>query len=470
MSEEFRILTTEQCKQLLDSGATLTVPETSFNENWQGYSDEDKAFASRDEKARQIVSIEEVGSEEVQCIRIDDQKHLYLTDDMIPTHNTNNIIFLKSTDDSMIDTLTKMSGTTHRSYVDSKTVTRDMGRLMMQNEGKASYTMSTKEVPLIAYNDLAFLPRYNSIVFRAGDPVIWNRNDSIMPMAFALYKDTIINPGYEYSIQTVPSLSTALDFDVRGNQPDFSKLLNKRMNQAFVAKECMEAYATAYDYSEYDIQRLDPDTYSDDIMDLINQKLHANEARTEDDDIEIIEIDEDHEFYGMGLFGEDFYSRAEDNRDHMGQVMAEVAQKYNVPSEEKRFAGTQLSPADLVSVGGLVNRSYDEIFLRAYMNVRAHMEKDSDYFSYRNGNLYSLDDGKLLVRSDDVSEDLKTMREAAGDESKRVFIEDDDDLDEVFELGSYSLTDNFYHFLASQKRWRFAEGRFEDEVARLFAD
>ena len=39
--------------------------------------------------------------------------------------NTSNIVFLKSTDDSMLDTLQKMSGTTHKTFIESKNVTMD---------------------------------------------------------------------------------------------------------------------------------------------------------------------------------------------------------------------------------------------------------------------------------------------------------------------------------------------------------
>ena len=103
---------------------------------------------------------------------------------------------------------------------------------MTQNEGKASYTMTTKEEPVIAYNDMAFISERNSIVFRAGDSPIWNRNETILPMSWRLFKNTIIHPGKDYSLQTIPTLSTAMDFDVRKNQPNFLRCLRKRMEQA----------------------------------------------------------------------------------------------------------------------------------------------------------------------------------------------------------------------------------------------
>ncbi len=67
--------------------------------------------------------------------------------------NTANIVFLKSTDDAMLDTLQKMSGTTHKVYRDGKSVTRDMEKLILQNEGKVTINLSVKEQPVISYND-----------------------------------------------------------------------------------------------------------------------------------------------------------------------------------------------------------------------------------------------------------------------------------------------------------------------------
>ena len=65
--------------------------------------------------------------------------------DKIVQGNTSNIVYLKSTDDTMIDTLSKMSGVRHKTYIDSKTITRDVQSFlkMTQNDGKASYTATT---------------------------------------------------------------------------------------------------------------------------------------------------------------------------------------------------------------------------------------------------------------------------------------------------------------------------------------
>ena len=186
--------------------------------------------------------------------------------DKIVQGNTSNIVFLKSTDDAMLETLEKMSGKTHKSFTDSKTITRDMQKLMMQNECKASYTMTTREVPVISYNDMAFISERNSIIFRAGDSPVWNRNETILPMSWRLFKNTITQPGKDYSLQTIPTLSSALEFDIRQNQPDFIKMLDKRIAQACKAAEAMDIYKTAYNYTDTELAKNYIDAYSDEIM------------------------------------------------------------------------------------------------------------------------------------------------------------------------------------------------------------
>ena len=100
--------------------------------------------------------------------------------------------------------------------------------------------MTTKEENVISYNDMAFISPRNSIVFRAGDAPIWNRNQMVLPMSWRLFKDTIVHPGHDYTLQTIPTLSTAMEFDVRKNQPNFYKMLDKRMEQAYKSKAAQD--------------------------------------------------------------------------------------------------------------------------------------------------------------------------------------------------------------------------------------
>ena len=370
--------------------------------------------------------------------------------DKIVQGNTSNIVFLKSTDDSMIDTLQKMSGTTHRSFTDSKTVTRDMEKILLKNEGKTSYTMTTREVPVISYNDMAFIAERNSIVFRAGDSPIWNRNETILPMSYRLFNDTIKQPGKDYTLQTVPTLSSAKDFDVRKNQPDFAKMLDKRMKQAFVAEEAKAMYADVYEYSDFDIKKLDPDLYSDEVMDVINRHIRGE---AESGEVEF-EMDPDED---------SLWDHAEENVEVITETTSRMEQQKK--KDEKKYAGGFLSASALMS-GNLANHAMDNTILKAYNHVKGDMWQDTTHFMVRNGSLCGID-GTVYIQSVDLSDDLKTLNQSAKSKD-RVFSEGDIDPTELNNIGSFAVTDAFYQFLVSQPSWKnFAKGRFDDAMKKI---
>lgn len=370
--------------------------------------------------------------------------------DKIVQGNTSNIVFLKSTDDSMLDTLEKMSGKTHVVRKGSKQVTRDIEKLVLPNEGKVTYTMSSEEKPVITYNDMAFISERNSIVFRAGDSPIWNRNETILPMSWRLFKNTIIHPGHDYSLQTIPTLSSALDFDVRQNQPDFGKMLDKRMAQACLSKDVQEAYKKAYGYSDYDISQLDIDNYSAEIMENINARMLAKKEEEE-------MREEMQEF-----FDDDFFDAAEDNSAAVQQAVAEAEKKFKV-SSQKIFARGKLAPSDLIREGGYIDHSLDKILTAAYVECRGDMEQDHGYFVCRNGDLYGID-GMLYIKRLTETEALQKLNSAANDKDSNVYGESDIDESELSQFGSYQITDDFYRFLAKQSSWEFAKGRFDQAV------
>ena len=379
--------------------------------------------------------------------------------DKIVQGNVSNIVFLKSTDDSMLDTLQKMSGTTHRSFTDSKTITRDTEAIfknLSANEGKVSYTMTTREVPVISYNDMAFISERNSIVFRAGDSPIWNRNEMILPMSWRLFKDTITQPGKEYSLQTIPTLSSALDFDVRKNQPDFGKMLEKRMKQAVVAAQAKDVYQDIFAYTDYQIEQLDPDDYSDDVMSIINALIREKAGVVEGED-EVFEdgfFDDDEDIMGM----------AEVNTEQI-QATAEAQAKHDARND-KKFAGGMLSPADLVNHKGQGSHQYDNDIIRVYTDIKGDMWNDRDYFTVRNGSLCGLD-GRVYIGTASASADLAALNEAAKDSESKVFSESDVKPDELKSIGSFEVTDAFYAFLAEQDSWKFAKGKFEQGMKRI---
>lgn len=373
--------------------------------------------------------------------------------DKIVQGNTSNIVFLKSTDDSMLDTLQKMSGTTHQSFTDSKTITKDKERLFMQNEGKASYTMTTKEVPVISYNDMAFISERNSIVFRAGDSPIWNRNEMILPMSWRLFSNTIVHAGHDYSLQTIPTLSSALDFDVRKNQPDFTKMLNKRIEQSNMSEAAKQAYQHAYGYSDYEIEQLDPDNYADEIMMIINNYLRKREET---------EHQQDEAEFDMA-FDQEWLNNAEENTEQL-KATADAQQKQQ-NADQKRYAGGLLSREDLISATSGVNHSLDKDIVECYVDVKGDMWQDTRYFTVQHGDLYGTKGEPYIVRTSQ-SADLDALQKAAQDKNSKVYSEGKIDSKELNALGSYQVTDEFYRFLVSLEKWDFAKGRFESSMAR----
>jgi len=380
--------------------------------------------------------------------------------DKIVQGNTSNIVFLKSTDDSMIDTLQKMSGTRHRAYTDSKTVTKDTERLIrgLQTEGKVSYTMSVREEPVISYNDMAFISERNSIVFRAGDSPVWNRNETILPMSWRLFKDTIEHAGHDYTLQTIPTLSSALDFDVRLNQPDFTKMLAKRMAQAERAPEAKQLYQEAYGHSDYAITQLDPDVYSDEVMGLI-ESMAWEELGIDPNHLE--EFDQD-AMEASYIFGEEDY---EENTE----VLVETARWM----EEKDLMGQRIYAGSSISRDMLINRdgsalknTLDAEIVAAYKAARPHLERDTRHFTVgADGSLRSADGRLTYISKIDESEALRQAQNAASDPDSRVF-SDDDLSGDLGTMSTFIVHGEFYEFLGSLDTWQgLAQGEFDREMS-----
>lgn len=377
--------------------------------------------------------------------------------DKIVQGNTSNIIFLKSTDDSMLDTLQKMSGIRHVTMKDSKTITKDLEKPIMAVEGKVSYSFNAKEVPVISYNDMAFLTMRNAIVFRAGDPPIWNRNETILLMSWKLFSNTITQPGKDYSLQTIPTLSTALEFDVRKNQPDFIKMWEKRRDQALLSGEAQDIYQKAYGYSDNDISQLDPNVWSDEIMRLIGDIM---EKETEEASINQDAIPEEL-MMGFAVLGEEEY---EDNEE---QARANVeAQQRRDAWSSMAFAGGRLSHENFSDAGfKKANHGLDSIILEAFRECRQAMYEDTVHFMKKGVGICSADGKTDYIVAYNESKDLKAMKEATESEGNRAYAEPGA-VDEQPEI-SLRVTDDFLFFLAKQDNWAdIAGGKFEEEMAR----
>ena len=475
MDDGFVTLTTEEMARLIELGCEIELPPVEIGDGFDGVLGEGAGAAAATEEHRRVVSVEQIGTDEVQCIMVDDPDHLYLTDDLIPTHNTANIILLKSNDDAMLETLSKMSGVTHQTYTDQKAVTRDIEKLANANEGKISYTSSTKEVPVLSYNDLAFLPPRNSVVFPAGGigdktsaSVVWNRNETALPMSWRLLGKNISKPGTDYSLQTIPTLSSAVDFDVKANQPNFSDMIMKRIEQAIYVDDAIADYKEAFGYTDDDVSRLDQDVFADQIMDIVRERIrqaHARGVYVRIDGLEGTSDDGAAQAPSQPKPGPGVSLGAVEDNVELRREQEKQQARYD-DQKKPRYAGGRLSRFDLVGTGGQPSHALDDDIVAVYVDCRAYFARDREHFAVRNDGLYVRDDGVLkaaIVLHDD-SRNLDMLRQAAADDRSRIY--DEGGLDEAPQ-SSYDVTDEMYEWLCGLDSWKgLAGGRFETAMAR----
>lgn len=383
--------------------------------------------------------------------------------DKIVQGNTSNIVFLKSTDDSMIETLEKMSGKTHRTHASSKQITQNLDKVVGgQTDGAISRTWSTEEEPLIKYNDFAFLSPRNSIVLRAGDAPVWNRNETILPMAFKLLGNTITHPGHEYSLQTIPTLSSAMEFDVRMNQPDFVKMLDKRMAQAIKAADAKTLYQETYEHKDIDIERLDPDVYSDEVMEVITRMAVAADGG--DPNAPVVVDPDDYEAMTLGS-DEEFLDNVE--------LATEVAGLEAARLERQRlvYAEATISKEMLINPDGSAKlKSLDLEIGEAYKTALVEMQRDTEQFCLGgDGELRSADGTRTYisqVRTQAHTEAARQINAHLGDETSRVFAEHEVSEEDLRSLATLKVHAAFYTFLASLPSWEvLADGAFDRAMA-----
>lgn len=385
--------------------------------------------------------------------------------DKVIQGNVANIVFLKSTDDAMIETLEKMSGKTHRTHASSKQITENLDKVVGgKTEGAISRTWQTEEEPLIKYNDMAYLSPRNSIVFRAGDSPIWNRNETILPMSFKLLRtgSKMIHPGHEYTLQTIPTLSSAMDFDVRRNQPDFVKMLEKRMAQAIKAAGAKTQYAASYGYREIDIERLDPDVYSEEVMEVIASMTAVDEGQ--DPNAPVV-VDPD-EYEGMMIFDEDSFV------DDV-EVAAAAAESAAAAKERARriYAEGTVSREMLVNPDGSAKLKLLDVEIgEAYKAAQVEMERDRTHFSVGGeGELRSADGTVTYIsamRSSAYAEAARRINGQISDPDSQVYAESALTEEDIKSLATVTVHAGFYQYLASLPSWEIlADGAFDRAMA-----
>lgn len=383
--------------------------------------------------------------------------------DKVLQGNISNIVFLKSTDDSMIETLEKMSGKRHKAYIESKQISQDLDKIVGgKTEGRVSYTMATKEEPVISYNDMAFIAERNSMVFRAGDAPVWNRNETVLPMSWRLFKDKITHPGHDYTLQTIPTMSSAMEFDVRMNQPDFTKMLNKRVKQAVHAAEAKGVFAKVYKLSDIDIARLDPDVYSDEVMTILEMMTNVFEGR---DPHAVPEVDDD-DNQNVMFFDE---SAVIDNVEVAKSVGARSAQLDVLA--EKIYAEGLISRDMLINPDGSAKRqSLDKQITEAYKVALMDLQTDRRHFQVGTDDELRSADGSTAfitpVRSEAYTEAASKLNAAAQKSDSHVFSDDEVTADDLRSLETVRIHGAFYEWLASLPSWEhLADGAFDRAMA-----
>lgn len=378
--------------------------------------------------------------------------------------NTSNIIFLKSTDDGLLETLEKMSGKRHVAYRDSKTITKDVQKLAFGTEGKVSYTMSVKEEPVISYTDMNSIAERNSVVFRAGKLPIWNRNEMIPPMSWQLFEGAPVHAGHEYTLQTIPTLSTAMEFDVRQNQPNFETMLTRRLAQARYTASATKMYNEAFDYSDFDVSRLDPNLYAEGVMEvvdrLVNKELHSDE-------------DAEAEFEDMDYGNMNAMVDAVPNEAFF-DAAAQVEQ--SVEYTAKIYADHQLSRDDFIftaptGTGGALRpngvrevEGLRRVLANAYHRNKGEFARDSNFVVTDSGELYKAGESERWISIESLGTD--GFNEAMVDANTRVFGEEP-----IEDQTEYVVSDDFIKYLISLDSWvDIANGTFEKEVARAMRD
>lgn len=489
---ERRVVTTVELRRLLDQGYRVHLPAVHLPDGVRERFD-DTTLADAIFDDRQIVTVTPKRRDVVQCIAVADPASLYVTDDFIATHNTNNIYFIKSNDEQMLETLEKLGGRIHRSRSDSKTVHENKGKVMGGKvDQSVSYTYSTTDEALISMNEMLFLPMNNSILFAAGEFPVWNRNQTTMPMSWRMFggnaEKTIVHPGHTYNLITIPTLSTALDFDVRTNQPDFLAMLDKRLTQAMQIDEATELYRTTFGLTAQEMQYRDPDTLAADIMNIAADRAHAiREARRAEREAAERANSETagrtNQTAAMTADGtrppapapqEDYtaFDAGDVSEDREVLDLAQQEQIRRADHERLRYAEGTVARDNLIDVRGQVrrNETFNHKLVLAAEQVKVDLGRDSEHFSWGPAGELCNGDGTAVYITAPASEQLQRARDqlnrAIDDPASTVHADSHLDQGDMTRIAGMQVTDAFLRWLASLDTWTdLAGGAWDRAVA-----
>lgn len=424
--------------------------------------------------------------------------------DKILQANTSNIVYLKSTDTTMLEELEKMSGKRHESHADSQSSTIRTRKLGIKNAPDISVTTSIKEVPVISINDMLRIPRNSDMVFGHGDP-IWSINQTALPMSWQLHNNQVhdVTLPEGYSLLTVPSISNTAEFDTLGNQPDFSKMVTKRFKQASIAADVLNRYKEVYGITSDDqISKLDQEKLSKQLMAGINDNIRheavVNSREAEDaakytpdvNEEDLMEFDETSEDNFESVddnnisdakpsdeidpwsLSEKALAKSASELDSSSEPNDGVRKAYNEGIQRqneytKKIYGRGVISRDNLISAGEPRHEMLAIISQAYANSLQNFRRDTGRFNVDEyGTLrgsYQGETVKYIESSDNPDfsdkEDLKKVQAlsvGSGD-------------DELTAANHYKVNRSFVYYLASLDSWEdIAGGKFDAEMGRIY--
>ena len=377
--------------------------------------------------------------------------------------NSNNLVFLKSNDVTMIDELVSVAGKTHVERVNSMTVSENLQARVQKMDGRVSKTKSVLEEDVLPRNAFLYIKRFEAIVMRAGENPIYNYGSSALPPVFALQKDAIQEPGVTYSLQTIPTMSSVLEFDPEKNQPNFYAMLEKRLAQARLVASMEKKYRGAYGYSQHDIDIMDSDVYAREIMDAVNDELYSMELNyrmqqeLEDEDEFMMPDGTSRMFADMAVAREESILQNKEYDEATAKAEAQLVPNYR----ELIYAGGTISRELLVSPHGKAVRtgaSLDAVFIEAVLKTKSQFMSDNKFRWDDEKQILSSSTGMRYISYDSSIEKLE---KAGKDPNSRVLLEDA----EGTALEGYRVEPEFYEYLAKLDSWEsIANGAFDKTV------
>lgn len=380
----------------------------------------------------------------------------------------------------MLETLQTIAGSTHLSYRDNKSVTLDARRQFNQADSKVTISTSVHEVPVISKTDMLMVPRANMMVFGKGHP-IWNRNQMVMPYAYALQKHELrdFEHNIKYSLATVPTTASTIDFDITRNTPDFMKMVAKRVRQAKLTRTIRERYKRAYGtsdapLSEYQMSQINSEVLSKQLMKGINEQLFEddhpdanNEVAQEAAKLSAEEKNQQDARFAQALSAISSSKKTDDLANKMekeAKPNKEVEQAAAVQSQktesyqQKRYGGGVISREDLLS--GDTKDNLAEAYVNSIDSFRKYAAGQGFNLS-DNGDLYY--NGTLFVKSR-----VNTLEELIS-ASSTVVMPGDKDKHTYDPAAMVEITDAFISWIKQQDTLaNIGDGSFDRAFGEAF--